>query len=97
MRGTQYWALWLRILAIATDEIVAPVMPSTSQGWVFSPCLTGTMGLASSDRSSRSETSRRSKFARNAGSVSILSPSPGVSLLSRTWIPTMACSANEYP
>ncbi len=95
MRGAQKAALSRSISAIATEEIVAPVIPSTCQGCSFLPCLTASIGLAGADRSAVRETSSFSKFFRNASSVSMRSPNPGVSLLASTRIPTIASSANE--
>ena len=61
------------MLAIALDEIVAPVMPSTCQGVALLAVLDrlDRVGERRAVRG-RATTSSRSKFARKAGSVSIL-------------------------
>ncbi len=87
--GISFCALSLMPRPTALEVTVAPAMASICQGLVLLPCLTVFTAFASAVISGLTRTSSASKFFRNAVSVRILSPMPGVSRIDTTPMPTM--------
>ncbi|MCZ7586220.1 MAG: hypothetical protein M5R36_24460 [Deltaproteobacteria bacterium] len=75
------------VFTIASDEMVAPLMPSTSLGDFRPPRTSTTDGSTASSL----------KHAWNAGSFSILSPSPGVSRWPKTASPVTTRRSGSNP